>query len=218
MLTRLRSRPVRAMVLYFLVYEMAFLALENWDRPYHIVHCALDNWVPFCRYAVVPYLLWFAWVPLTLLWMLRRSPDGFWRLFLSIAGGTAFALCVYAVYPTVQLGRRTLYGRDAFASLIRFIYAVDTPTNVCPSLHVFVSVVVLMAVWGCAGLARRYKLLHTLLAVAICLSTVLIRQHSCIDVFWGVVLAVVVYGLAGAALSRCFGPWPQREKLRIRRA
>lgn len=219
MMTRLRSRPLLTVSLYFLLYQAVFVFLEQWKRVPHIVHCRLDDWIPFIPAAVVPYVLWFAWVPLTMLWLLRRDRERFWRLFFTIACGTAFALAVYAVYPTIQLRRRTLYGRDVFTSLIRFIYTVDTPTNVCPSLHVFVSVAVLLAVCGSVHMARRYKLLHGVLAVAICLSTVVIRQHSCVDVVCGLALAFAVYALVGRYLARSFGPWPERQAwVRLRRA
>lgn len=214
MITKLRSRPLTTVSLYLLLYEILFLVLERWNRSFHVVHCRLDDVIPFIPAAVVPYVLWFAWVPLTLLWLLSRDREQFWQLFLTIACGTAFALAVYAVYPTIQIGRRPLYGSDFFTDLIRFIYSVDTPTNVCPSLHVFVSVVVLLAVCGCTHTTRLYRALHGGMAVSICLSTVLIRQHSCVDVVCGLLLALAAYALTGRYLSRRFGPWPERRRLR----
>lgn len=221
MYKKLRSRPVAAMILYLMLYQLTFTALERWSRPFHIMHCRLDDWIPFSRFAVAPYVLWFAWVPLMLLWFLRRDRSEFCRLFLTIAGGTAFALCIFAVYPTAQLRRRTLYGSDVFTSLIRFIYQADTPTNVCPSLHVFVSLAVLLAVLG-SGLqmARGFKLFNVLAALSISASTVIIRQHSCVDVFWGAVLAAAAYWLADRYMARRYGPWPaeRRIRLQLRRA
>ncbi len=218
MITKLRRHPVLTMLLYLALYCIGFAFLERWDRGYHVVHCRLDNYIPFVPAAVVPYLLWFIWIPVMLLWFLRHHKETFWRLFSTIACGNTLALGIFAVYPTVQLRRRTLYGSDVFTSLIRLIYASDTPTNVCPSLHVFVSVAILLAVvYGAASMPRWLKGLNIAMALSVSVSTVLIRQHSCVDVFWGVVLAVVMYALVGRVMSYSYGPWPE-EGLRPRRA
>jgi membrane-associated phospholipid phosphatase len=73
------------------------------------------------------------------------------------------------------------------------IYRSDTATNVCPSLHVFVTVLLLLALCDAAWLSPTKRRLKELLAVAICASTVLIDQHSLIDVACGVVLGLWVY-------------------------
>lgn len=38
-----------------------------------------------------------------------------------------------------------VYGSDIFAQAVRMLYATDTPLNVCPSIHVFNSVTLMMA-------------------------------------------------------------------------
>ena len=60
---------------------------------------------------------------------------------------------------------------------------------------------------------RSLKLAHALLCVSVCCSTVLLRQHSCVDVFWGVVLAAVIWPLTGRWLQDVYGPRPQRRPL-----
>jgi len=212
---KLRRRPLAVMLCYLAVYEGCFVLLEQWQRPYHLVHCRLDQYVPFHPVWVVPYLVWFGWVPLTLLWFLKHHEGLFWRLFATLVLGNTVATAVFAVWPTMQLRRRTLYGSDVFTSLIRFIYTVDTPTNVCPSLHTSVSVAVLLAVLA-SGMSKSSKLAHGLIAVSVCLSTVIIRQHSCVDVFWGVVLSLAAWWLVDAAMVRSHSP--RQRRLRLRRA
>ena len=214
MITKLRAHPVWAMLAYLALYLLGFGLLERWNRPFHPVYCRLDGLIPFVPAAVVPYLLWFGWIPLTLLWFLRRAPDAFWRLFGAIACGCTAALGIFAVYPTVQLLRPPLPSNGPFTALVQLIYQVDTPTNVCPSLHTFVSVILLLAVLT-AGVPmhRSLKLAHALLCVSVCCSTVLLRQHSCVDVFWGVVLAAVIWPLTGRWLQDVYGPRPQRRPL-----
>ena len=67
--------PVGFMALYLLFYLTCFSLLEHLVRvPDLWVHCQLDEWIPFCKYAFVPYTLWFPWIPFTLFLLLRRAP------------------------------------------------------------------------------------------------------------------------------------------------
>ena len=59
--------PVSFMALYTVFYLTAFHWLEvNITVPAIWVHCQLDDVIPFCKYAIVPYFAWFAWIPFTL--------------------------------------------------------------------------------------------------------------------------------------------------------
>lgn len=72
-----QTHPVLFMAGY-LVFYLAFFALleHRVTQPAVLLHCRLDDLIPFCKYAVVPYFLWFAWVPATLLWLLARAAAG----------------------------------------------------------------------------------------------------------------------------------------------
>lgn len=48
------------MALYALFYLSFFALLERTiQTPDLWVHCQLDDLIPFCKYAIVPYILWF---------------------------------------------------------------------------------------------------------------------------------------------------------------
>ena len=52
--------PVWFMAFYALFYLTFFALLERTiHSPDLWVHCRLDDLIPFCKYAIVPYLLWF---------------------------------------------------------------------------------------------------------------------------------------------------------------
>lgn len=78
-----------------------------------------------------------------------------------------------------------------------FIYSVDSSTNVCPSIHVYNSVMM------CVSLLKSRKIKqHTwlcfliiVLAILICMSTVMIKQHAFMDIVWALVLAIVIYSI-----------------------
>lgn len=140
--------PIAFMALYLLLYLSAFNFLNTQiHMPHVLVHCRLDDLIPFCKYAVIPYFAWFPWIPFTLFFLLWKAPrEDFWRLCLPLFGGMTLALACYVILPT-GLNLRPYYvpGSDIFARAVRFLYRTDTPINVCPSIHVFNSVTLLLA-------------------------------------------------------------------------
>lgn len=67
--------PVSFMAFYLLFYLSAFHWLEvHIAVPDVLVHCHLDDLIPFCKYAIVPYFAWFVWIPFTLFYLLWKAP------------------------------------------------------------------------------------------------------------------------------------------------
>ena len=85
------------MALYTVFYLTAFHWLEvNVTVPAIWVHCQLDDVIPFCKYAIVPYFAWFAWIPFTLFYLLLRGDrSDFWRVCLCLFTGMTIALSCY---------------------------------------------------------------------------------------------------------------------------
>ena len=170
--------PVSFMAFYLLFYLSAFHWLEvHIAVPDVLVHCHLDDLIPFCKYAIVPY---FACMTI--------------------------ALACYVILPTgLDLRPYRVYGSDIFAQAVRMLYATDTPLNVCPSIHVFNSVTLMMAYYRSRIFetpGRRWtRPASAVLCMSIIASTVLLKQHSCIDVLLGILLAMVL-DTAMTALER----------------
>ncbi len=193
------------MALYTVFYLTAFHWLEvNVTVPAIWVHCQLDDVIPFCKYAIVPYFAWFAWIPFTLFYLLLRGDrSDFWRVCLCLFTGMTIALSCYVLLPTgLALRPYRVYGSDIFARLVRMLYAVDSSKNVCPSIHVFNSVTLMMAYYRSRIFdepRRRWmRPAAAVLCVSIIASTVLLKQHSCIDVVLGILLALVLDSAASS--------------------
>ena len=139
--------PISFMALYTVFYLTAFHWLEvNITVPAIWVHCQLDDVIPFCKYAIVPYFAWFAWIPFTLFYLLRHGErSDFWRVCLCLFAGMTIALSCYVLLPTgLALRPCRVYGSDIFARLVRMLYAVDSSKNVCPSIHVLNTVTLMI--------------------------------------------------------------------------
>ena len=188
--------PIWFMAFYLVFYLSVFHWLEvNITVPEVWVHCHLDDLIPFCKYAVIPYLAWFIWIPFTLFYLLWKAPRAdFWRLCLPLFAGMTIALAVYVILPNgLDLRPYRVYGSDIFARIVRRLYSTDTATNVCPSIHCQSS--------GCMALAFSQsrlakgrpglKVLAWVWAALICASTVFTKQHSILDVVCGLALVAV---------------------------
>lgn len=147
---------------------------------------------------MIPYFAWFVWIPFTLFYLLWKAPrEDFWRLCLPLFSGMTIALACYAVLPTaLDLRPYWVPGSDIFARVVRFLYRTDTATNVYPSIHVFNSVTLLLAYYRShifdAPRRRWMRPAAAVLCISIVCSTVLLKQHSCIDVALGALLALVL--------------------------
>lgn len=197
--------PIWFMAFYLVFYLSVFHWLEvNITVPEVWVHCHLDDLIPFCKYAVIPYLAWFIWIPFTLFYLLWKAPRAdFWRLCLPLFAGMTIALAVYVILPNgLDLRPYRVYGSDIFARIVRQIYSTDTATNVCPSIHVFNSVTLMMAYCRSRIFEeprRRWmRPASAVLCLSIIASTVLLKQHSCIDVVMGILLAMAVDSAASS--------------------
>ena len=204
--------PICFMALYSVLYLTAFNFLETRiSMPEILVHCRLDDLIPFCKYAVVPYFAWFLWIPFTLFFLLWKAPrEDFWRLCLPLFAGMTIALACYVILPT-GLALRPYYvpGNDIFARVVRFLYRADTATNVCPSIHVLNSVTLLLAYYRCPIFTQPGRRWMRPAAAVLCLSivcsTVLLKQHSCIDVVLGALLALVLDSMFTRAAVKAMG-------------
>jgi hypothetical protein len=95
----------------------------------------------------------------------------------------AAAMVIYIVYPSVQLLRPdTMPNDNFFCQVLSFIYAFDTPTGVCPSLHVAYSMGIASVWTKRKDTSPAFKTFIVLSAVMISISVTFVKQHSAMDV------------------------------------
>ena len=147
------------------------------------VHIWLDDVIPFCEWFIIPYVFWYGLIMFSLGYFLLYNVDSFKRLQIYIIITQILAMTAYIVFHTRQDLRPEVFARDNFLTrCVALLYAVDTNTGVCPSLHVAYSLGI-ASVWtkekGCSLLGKAFVVFAVIL---ICLSTMFIKQHSAVDV------------------------------------
>lgn len=182
-------------LLYLPVYLLLFALVEHFIVDnYWVSWCTLDDQIPFVRQFVLLYVLWYPLMLGTALFLLCRDRRAFVRYARSAVIGLTACMLIFVLLPSGQeLRPEAVPGSDLTAVLLRFIYAADTNTNVFPSMHVVGTLAAMVALFDsrCTSGAVRWGVMG--LGVLINASTVLIKQHSVLDILGGIALYAVVY-------------------------
>ena len=89
-------------LLYSAFYMTAFSAVEKAGHVhYHVIHTWLDEQIPFCRFFVVPYFLWFGFIGAAVTWfvMCCKNKDEYYKLITMLMMGMTIFIVVSVVYP-----------------------------------------------------------------------------------------------------------------------
>ena len=191
----------------WIIYLMLYFITENLIpvERCHVIHCALDDMIPFTEGFMIFYCYWYLLLVGSLVYFFLYDILSFKRLQIYIMITQAVAMATYILYPSVQQLRPASFARDnPLTRLTAFIYAFDTPTGVCPSLHVAYSMGIASVWCHRRETSLAWKAFMVFSAVAISLSTAFVKQHSVVDI-----LAAIPVGLLAETLV--FGPTPLKR-------
>jgi len=166
------------------VYFILYWLTENLIPPEccHLVHSPLDDQIPFCEYFVIFYVGWYFLIILSLGYFLLHRIESFKKLQTYFIIVQLLAVSIYILWPTRQDLRPTAFPRqNLFTGILALIYRVDTPTGVCPSLHVALSVGIASAWLREKHAAGWLKALITVFCIGVCASVAFVKQHSVVD-------------------------------------
>ncbi|MBM6853260.1 phosphatase PAP2 family protein [Mediterraneibacter glycyrrhizinilyticus] len=183
--------------LYILVYMPWFMFLEQHvTTEYHVIQTTFDEYIPFIEYFIIPYLLWFVFIAVVMLYFFFTDVDGFYKLAKIMFTGMTIFLIISTIFPNGQDLRPMVFERDnIFVDMVRMVYRMDTCTNVFPSLHVFNSVCACIAIHESKALKKHRTVCQAayLLAGLIILATMFLKQHSVLDVMAASFMAYALY-------------------------
>jgi len=173
-------------ILYFLTEK--FIPYEKC----YVVHCALDDIIPFCEYFVIPYVGWYLLIVGSLIYFALYNPDNFKNMMKFIIVTQIVAMAIYILFPNRQDLRPTEFVRDnIFTDIMGLLYTADTSTNVCPSLHVAYSVGI-ASTWLKEKSASKWcKTLIVLFCFLVCISVAFVKQHSVVDIFAAIPVCIL---------------------------
>lgn len=187
-------------LVYWPVYLIGFYLCEYLIDPAvcHPIHCVVDDWIPFCEWFYIPYVIWFAYFFAMLLYTLYYDLLEYRNMMKFIIVTYTLTVIIYIIFPNCQQLRPAQFERDNILTrLVTAFYSGDTNTNVCPSLHVIGSVSVMITGLRCRSLNRPlWKIFFIFMTALISISTLFMKQHSFIDVVAAIPVCLLGYVIA----------------------
>lgn len=186
--------------LYAFIYIPWFMYLEKHvTTEYNLIHVGLDDKIPFIEYFIIPYMLWFAFIAITMgYFFFFEDRSDFYQMITLLFTGMTIFLIISTIYPNGLELRPTTFARDnIFVDMVKKLYATDTSTNVLPSIHVYNSLGAYIAISHSQKL-REYRWVQVtslILTISIVMSTMFLKQHSVVDVIAAFAMIGVVYVL-----------------------
>ncbi|MDR0905666.1 MAG: hypothetical protein LBN00_05790 [Oscillospiraceae bacterium] len=196
-----RRNPHVVRALFLPAVLIAFFALERLviHETYFVTYTPLDDVIPFLPVFVIPYCLWHPALFALGVHHMVRDAAAFRRYIGALSLGLFSTMLFCALFPNGQNLRPVLEPPyNFFTWLINGIYRVDTNTNVLPSMHIIGLMVIMFGLFDSKYTRKkRFIIPSAVVCALIAASTVLIKQHSILDVYAGfavgAVICVIVY-------------------------
>lgn len=175
----------------------------------------LDGLIPFWPSWILIYVLSFASWFITFFLLFRQRREHVYRnsaaYFLTLTlTGAMFLLLPGAIE------RPEVPGTGFIPWLTRFIYVMDQPNNLCPSLHVICSYYCWRALWDTEGIPLWYRRFNFVFLLLVCGCILFVKQHVIVDIPAAVLVSEVPLQLAKRFRWERLG-YALEERIRARR-
>ena len=187
-------------LLYLVFYLAWFTILERMPRTrFFDLSTELDTYIPFVVEFIIPYLSWFLFQAVWVVFVFFVDRKTYEQLTTMLMIGMTVFLVVSTFLPTkISLRPYYIESRGICAFLVRRLWAVDTPTNVWPSIHVFNTTALMMTLFTSDHpllKKRAVRIPVVFWCGMIILSTMFLKQHSVGDVLAALALNGIAYVL-----------------------
>ena len=189
--------PLVAFIWNQVIYQGAFFLTAS--RHHFDFALPVDSTIPLIPWTIVIYYGCFLHWGLHYICVAKlgnRNTRQFYAAdFLIKSVSFLFFLCL----PTV-MHRPEVTGTGFWNDAIRFLYWMDKPYNLFPSIHCSVSWLCWISVRKNTQVPKWYRYFALIAAIAVCLSTLTTRQHVLVDIAGGLLVAEVCWAHAAKSL------------------
>ena len=168
-------------VIHCIIYETLIrVSLTGTWREFY---CALDEKLPLVKWFMIPYVFWFIFIGGTAWYLYKTDRTGLRRYVKCLLISVIPVYIVFLVFPTcLPLRPDRMEGGGIFALMFNFMYTVDEPHDIFPSLHVIWAAVTAIALTKDKRFsAKGWKAVIWVITLLISVSTFMIKQHSVLD-------------------------------------
>lgn len=165
------------------------------DRKHYDLTLAVDQRIPVIPAFTVIYIGCYLFWIVNYLLIARQGKEHCMRFVTADLLSRLVCGVIYLLLPTMNV-RPQLSGTDIWTEMLRWVYKLDAPTRLFPSIHCLVSWFCYIGIRGRRCVPKGYRLFSCLFALLVCLSTLVTKQHYLVDVLGGILLAEATYYLA----------------------
>lgn len=182
-----------------------YTVVQDVADPQRTLSGAWDAAIPFVPELVLVYFLFF---PFVVLAAFAAAPEDWLRILLAcvLAAAVGWA-CFLALPASLSRPDPASAGSPLARELLGWLHRIDDSHNTFPSLHVAVTWIACLAFRHVRAFAPA-----VVVAVAISSSTLLVKQHTLLDVTGGLFLAGTSLAVAGRVAGGRLGVGPARAQ------
>lgn len=163
------------------------------DNTYHYdLTSAIDRKIPFVKEWIIIYVVCFAFWAFNYILISREGKEKWYRFATADLMSRLICGIFFVLLPTTNV-RPQVTGNDFCSWLVNFVYTVDAPTNLFPSIHCLVSWFCFIGVRKSKKIPMWYKVFSLVFAILVCASTQFTKQHYLPDVAGGILIAELCY-------------------------
>ena len=156
---------------------------------------AFDKKVPLVPEFVLVYLGCYVFWFVNYILIARQGKEHCYRFAAADIMSRLICCAFFLLLPTTNV-RPELTGGGVCVRLLQFVYDIDAPTKLFPSVHCLVSWFSYIGIRGRKNIPRFYRAFSCIFALLVCVSTQFTKQHYVIDIFGGIAVAELTYYLA----------------------
>lgn len=167
------------------VYEGVALFKDH--LTFYSLELPIDRMLPFVAPFIVFYLLAFVQWVINYVLIARENKAFCYRFVYGDVISKLFCLLFFVLFPTT-MERPDVVGTGLFDWLVKFIYHMDAPVNLFPSIHCLESWCCIHAAFAMKKVPNWYKGVTVVMSLGVFASTLLVKQHVLLDMFGGIVV------------------------------
>lgn len=171
---------------------------------HHILESALDERIPFVSFFVLFYILAYVQWVIGFVMIAREEKNFSYRFLFGEMIAKFICLLCFVIYPTTIV-RPEVNGTGIWDVLTAWIYRMDAPDNLFPSIHCLESYVCFRASLSMKKTNKCYSLIMLISAILVFASTVLIKQHVFVDMLGAVIACEIGFAITGIIIKKKVG-------------
>lgn len=166
------------------------------NSPHINIALPIDGYIPFIPATILIYYGCFLFWIINYTLILKTEPEGTYRFLCAELMGKFVCFVTYILLPTIMI-RPELAASDIFTTAMGMMYSLDAPDALFPSMHCYVSWMCVIGLRKKPQISQRRRIISVIAALLVFIATLTTKQHVIVDVIAGVILAELVYLVAG---------------------